>query len=228
MTTASTRIWTFATVVIVIVVVALGWFLGAAPKLAEASRLDAERASIELQNEATRITNAQLEQDFSSISRLRTEIDELRERFPFTVEYDNAIEELLAGIVGESLSLNSVVVAAPVPDSPDTIIDENGQVAAGTLLRVPITINVGGDFFQALALIDRLQLSERFGIVVTADYVDGRDEAERATVINLVLFVVSNSPVSVVAGDAPAGSDGGPTPTPGVEPTTEPEDETDQ
>ncbi|UYN83285.1 MAG: hypothetical protein KIT89_11375 [Microcella sp.] len=228
MTTASTRIWTFATVIVVIVVIALGWFLGVSPKLAEAARLDAERAAIELQNEATRVVNAQLEQDFRSINSLRTQIDELRDRFPSAVEYDNAIEELLAGIVGESLSLQSVVLAAPVADSPDAIVDENGQVAAGTLVRVPITITVKGDFNRALGLINRMQLSERFGIVVTADYVDGRDEEERTTVINLVIFVVTDSPVSLRDGNDPSESDGEPVPSPSASPTAEPDDETDQ
>jgi len=51
---ASTRVWSFATVLLIIVVVALGWFLGISPKLAEAARFDSDRLAVQAQNEVTR------------------------------------------------------------------------------------------------------------------------------------------------------------------------------
>jgi len=58
---ASTRVWSFATVLLIIVVVALGWFLGISPKLAEAARFDSDRLAVQAQNEVTRAAIAQLE-----------------------------------------------------------------------------------------------------------------------------------------------------------------------
>ena len=219
MTTAATRIWTFAAVIIVIIVVALGWFLGAAPKLAEAARFDEERRSTEAQNDATRVVIAQLEEDFSQIETLRAELDELRGQFPSMPEYYDLIEEILGAIAARALRIESIVVADPVPDSPDTIVDENGQVAAGTLMRIPVSINVGGDFLEALQLIEELQLSDRFGIVLSADYVEGRS-AERATVIQLVLLVLTDAPVALDT--PPTEGEPQPEPSPSEEPSESP------
>lgn len=222
MTTAATRIWTFAAVIIVIVVIALGWFLGAAPKLAEAARFDEERRSTEAQNDAARVIIAQLEADFAQIDVLKAELEELRGQFPSMPEYDDAIEELLDGIDRESVGIESIVVAAPAPDSPDAVIDESGQVAAGTLMRIPITINIRGEFPQALRLIERMQLSDRFSIVLSADYVEGRSD-DRATVIQLVLLVLTDAPVALDV--PPTEGEPQPEPTPSDEPSESPDPE---
>jgi hypothetical protein len=182
--------------------------------LAEAARLEAERQNTLAQNDAARVVIAQLESDFAQIDSLRAELAELRSQFPSMPEYDDAIEETLAAIAAQSLRIESIVVADPVPDSPDTVVDENGQVAAGTLMRIPVNINVKGDFLEALQLIERLQLSDRFSIVLSADYVEGRDEEERATVIQLVLLVLTDAPVALDA-QAPEGE-------PALNPSEEP------
>ena len=77
MTTASTRIWTFATVFVIIIVIALGWFVGISPKLADAARFDADRQAVVIQNDAA---------------------------------YDNAIEEMLNGMLASGLTLQNVAI----------------------------------------------------------------------------------------------------------------------
>jgi len=56
MNTAATRIWTFATVIAIILIVALGWFLGASPLLTQAASANAERLAVEAQNAQARAT----------------------------------------------------------------------------------------------------------------------------------------------------------------------------
>ena len=129
MNSASTRIWSFATVLLIIVVVALGWFLGIAPKLAEAARFDSDRLAVQAQNEVTRAAIAQLEADFERIDELRSELALLRAEFPTQAEYDDAVQEFITSLLAEDLVLQNLQINEPSPTSaavlgPDEVAPE--------------------------------------------------------------------------------------------------------
>ncbi len=201
MTTASTRIWTFATVIMMIVVIALGWFLGISPKLADAARFDADRQSVILQNDLARATIAQLQADFDNIDELRLELDELRAEFPTEAAYDTAVEELLTRLLAAELTLRNLAINEPAPTTPlvlgedtappPTEVDGEGLLPEGSLLGVTASVTVIGPLDAILRYMQALQESQRFAIVSNGAYTaePGGDTGEMT--FSLIIYVVS-------------------------------------
>lgn len=228
MNTASSRIWTFATVIAMILVVALGWFLGMSPKLAEAARFDTERQSVAAQNDIARATIAQLEADFENIDELREQIAELRAEFPTDAAYDTAVEELLAGLITAGLTLQTVTINEPAPTSATTLadgetppepeIDGDGVLPSGSLLRISVSVTVNGSLGSSFAFIEALQKSPRFSIVSRGDFSEGAAESGGRTTFDLILYAVSGEDLLAVAPTEPA-----PEQTAAPEPSASPE-----
>jgi hypothetical protein len=225
------RVWSFATVLIIVIVVALGWFLGVSPKLAEAARFDSERLAVQGQNEVTRALIAQLEADFENIDELRDELALLRAQFPTQAEYDSAVEEFVTAVLTQGLILQNLQINEPSPTSasvlgpdevaPEPEIDGEGVLPSGSLLLVSTSVTVFGPLDATLAFIDALQRSPRFGIVPTWTF-NAEGGAGGETTITLHIYVVSGQdlvdvdPVESVEPSTDPSSEATP------EPTTEP------
>lgn len=224
MSTASIRIWTFATIFVMIIVVALGWFLGASPKLADAARFDAERRSVEAQNEVARATIAALQADFEQIDELREELDLLRDEFPTDAEYDSAIEELLTGLLSRGLILQNIAINEPAPttaatleegaEPPEPEIDGDGILPTGSLLRITVSVTVTGPLTSVLSYIDALQQSPRFSVIPLADFSDGASETGGTTTFQLIMYAVTGDDLPEFEPTEPE-----PEPSPTPEPT---------
>lgn len=199
MTTASTRIWTFATVIVIIIVIALGWFLGISPKLADAARFDADRRSVVAQNDLARATLAQLQADFEQLDELLLELEELRAEFPTDAAYDDAVEELLRELIAAGLTLQNVALNEPAPTTPLVLdegveppapeVDGEGLLPAGSLLRVSVSVTVNGTLPAILTYIEALQQSARFAIISTGDFTSA--ETGGAMTFSMIMYVVS-------------------------------------
>lgn len=213
MTSAATRIWTFASSIFMILVVALGWFLGASPKLAEAARFDLERTSVLAQNDLARITIAQLEADSEQLEDLREQLQQLRAEFPTQAEYDAATEEFIVSLLGAGLELQSIsinepsaVSAAAAPDDEQgaTESEVSGVLPPGSLLEIAVTVTVAGDLRAALSFIETLQVSPRFSIVPSGDFSQGSNLEARAMTFQLTMYAVTAA--SEDGANNPAGS----------------------
>jgi len=225
MTAASTRIWTFATVIIMIAVVALGWFLGISPKLADAARFEAERQSVQAQNDLARAVIAQLQADFENLDELLLELADLREEFPTDAQYDVAVEELLTSLLTVGLGLQNIAINEPAPTTavvleedappPVTEVDGDGILPAGSLLRVPVGVTVTGPLSSILAYIDALQKSPRFSIVTQGDYTVLDGETGSIT-FSLIMYVVSGDDLIAVLPEAEPAPEPTATPDPGA------------
>ena len=244
MNAATSRIWTLATVFVMILVVALGWFLGISPKLADAARFDAERVSVEAQNNVARATIAQLEADFENIDELREQIEELRQEFPTDAAYDTAVEELLTSLLAAGLTLQNVGINEPAPTTAATLaegeappapeIDGDGVLPTGSLLRISVSVTVSGPLASTLAFIEALQTSPRFSIVARGDFSEGAGENGARTTFDLILYAVSGDELPAVdptepepepeetAAPAPSGSPEPGTVDPSATPTPQP------
>jgi hypothetical protein len=223
MTTATTRIWTFATVLIMIAVIALGWFLGISPRLADAARFEVERRSVEAQNDVARAAIAQLQSDFENIDELLMELEGLREEFPTAAQYDDAIEELLTRLLSAGLGLQNIGVSEPAPTTPLVLqlgeeppppeIDGEGILPAGSLLSVPVLVTVTGPLSSILEYIDALQQSPRFSIVTRGDYASTGGDTGTIT-FSMVMYVVSGDDLVNPSPEPEPEPEPEPTPTP--------------
>lgn len=195
MTGARARVWTFAAVIVIIATVALGWFLGISPKLAEATRFETDRIAVAAQNQASLLTLEQLRQDFDRIDEYQSELEALQEEFPESTEYDEIVQAALTASTDLGLEVQSFTVNEPRSASSEVLPDQFGQVPEGTLLVAEVTLDVKGDVRTALELAERLRTSVRFTLVTGVQHLDGRTADERSTVLNLQYFMISGVPV---------------------------------
>ncbi len=206
MNTAATRIWTFATVIAIILIVALGWFLGAAPLLAQAASANLERIAVEAQNTQARATLAELERDAARLAELRGEVAALETEFPPGPDYAGVIDELLRELAPASVVLESVSLTEPLPADPEFEASEEGTLPRGTLLSLSVTVQVAGTLDDALAYADAIQRSPRFAIVSAANFSTASGEVEADTVgstsLTLTLYVITGE--SRAAGEEPS------------------------
>lgn len=79
-----TKIWILASSIVMIGILALGWFVGIDPQLQAKAATDEQRASVEAQNDATELAIGRLKGDFENIDALRTELAGLRSSVPAT------------------------------------------------------------------------------------------------------------------------------------------------
>lgn len=228
MNSASTRVWTFAAALIMILVVALGWFLGISPKLAEAARLDAERLAVQGQNELARATIAALEADFERIDELKEELAVLRAEFPTQAAYDDAVEQFVTSLLAEGLVLQNLAINEPSPSTaevldpavpaPEPEIDGSGVLPTGSLLLVSVSVTVQGALSSTLSFVNALQTSERFAVLPTFVYDASSANGLGQTTITLNIYVISGEDLVDVEPVEPAPTEPEPsaTPTPGA------------
>ena len=77
-----TKIWILASSIVMVGILALGWFVGIDPQLQAKAATDEQRVSVEAQNEATQLAIGRLKGDFENIEALRTELAGLRTSIP--------------------------------------------------------------------------------------------------------------------------------------------------
>lgn len=139
----SNRILAAIAVVASASIVALGWFLGIAPRLADAASAEADRQSVVAQNAVLELQLVQLRDEFERIEELRDEVTELRASIPADADYDGFVAELnaLSASTGAGLSRLSIgdaswystaVAEAAPADGAETVSPEGvAQGVAG-------------------------------------------------------------------------------------------------
>lgn len=125
------RVIVFAAVIASVAIVALGWFLGVAPRLADAATAEAERQSVVSQNEGLEVQLAQLQKEFEQIDELRAEVGELRASIPATADYAGFVSELngLAASTGVGVARLSVGDASWYPSAQAPTAETDGPTA---------------------------------------------------------------------------------------------------
>lgn len=191
------RIWIIGTVIVMVAVVLLGWFLGAAPRLEEAGTNAAQLQAATVQNQAHEATLAGLKKDFKNIKEFRKELEELQEQVPSSARLSRFIGSLreleaASGVVLTKFAsadpepfvyLESVPVAPVVVETPvegeaatETPVPTEpagpGPKLVQTLLptefvAIQVDLEVLGSQEQIFAFVDALQSAKRRYLVTS-------------------------------------------------------------
>lgn len=132
------RIWVIGAVFIMVAILALGFFLGAAPRLDEVANNEIQRQSVAQQNQVHEATLAGLKKDFENIAEYTAELAELQKAIPSNNDLSTFIGELKvledkSGVTltnfGSSDALPFVLdLGAPVPaEAPAAEGDAEGE-----------------------------------------------------------------------------------------------------
>ncbi len=201
------RVWIVGSVIAIVVVLALGWLLGASPLLQAAALADSDRASVQAQNNVQEAVLAQLRAKHDRIGQLEAELAELRQAVPSEVQIEDFID-LVDKITTEAGGkIETITVAEPLPygadgagTDPATSTSADAETAEGTTpaneagpVAVPVTppaatasvysvfvrITVFADPLQATLIADELQKSSRYYLMSGMTF-NGADSVEEA------------------------------------------------
>jgi hypothetical protein len=118
------------TAVLVIVILALGYVLGIAPKLAEAGASALQVQQAQGQNQAQQATLTQLEGQYKNIGALRAKLASLQLSVPSTADGEDFVTEINSAMKTSQTTLDTITLAEPVPFA-------TGSTAASTTVTTP-------------------------------------------------------------------------------------------
>lgn len=180
-------------------VLALGWFLGVSPKLAEVSMADSERALVDAQNLGYQTQLVQLAADFERIGELQTAFDPLAKAIPSGAGLEDFLDGLNAAAGATGVAITGVTAAEAAPP-----VAADGTVSATGPLVIPITISVSGPMGSMIAFTDAVQNSARL-TMVSGLQATAQGESSSGTLTG-ALYVIPTEPLTqATAGTQPQG-----------------------
>jgi Tfp pilus assembly protein PilO len=171
-------------------VLALGWFLGISPKLAEATASDSERQLVDTQNASYEAQLVQLASDFDRKAELQAELDKLAVAIPA----DNGLEDLLDILNGAAGATGVVIDSFTAGEAAPPVLADDGSVDANAPLLIPITVAVSGPFDGIVAFGELVQTAPRLTIVSALTATRGTDK-DTGTLTGAV-YVIPTEPLT--------------------------------
>jgi Tfp pilus assembly protein PilO len=110
--------WTVGAVLVMVALIAGGWFLGVQPQVAAAAAADQARATTDATNATAESLLASLKKDYSDLDPLKTKLAALEESVPSQADMSSFVSEInsLAGAHG--VTVNTITVADATPYTP--------------------------------------------------------------------------------------------------------------
>ncbi|PZQ90468.1 MAG: hypothetical protein DI534_04485 [Leifsonia xyli] len=127
-----TQVWGLITVVVVIGVLAAGWFLGVSPQLTAQAQADSQRAAAVAQNQGIETTIADLKKKKADLASYEKRSAEIEKIIPSGIDgaaFIQTINDLASstGVVVEQISLNDVVPYTPPAAAPDAAATDGSK-----------------------------------------------------------------------------------------------------
>ncbi len=198
------RIWLLAFALGTIGVLALGWFVGISPRLAETAAADEQREQVELTNAQYERQLAQLKKDAEGIDGLRAELAELGLKFPAQPGDEDLLSALEAYATGSGVVLNAVtwsdgrLVSAEAAngDAPSS-----GLAPDGALVALPVVVDFTGSYAASQEFIRKVQeVSARHILVAGFSYTVSETGVDNYRVsLSLILFMIVDSEANAPA-----------------------------
>lgn len=125
------RIISLASILVMLLIPVIGWFLVAQPQLAAASGADEQRVAMQEQIDASSAAVAQLKTDSERLPELNAELDELRTSIPAGVDPSGYIDGIDALARVNAVTITSLTVSDPIAYTPATPpVDPNATAPA--------------------------------------------------------------------------------------------------
>jgi hypothetical protein len=115
------RLWLIGTALAVIVILVAGYFLGVAPKLAQAGASALQVQQAQGQNQAQQATLDQLEGQYKNIGTLRAKLAALQLSVPSNADGEDFLTEINTAMKTSQTTLDSITLAEPVPFATGSI-----------------------------------------------------------------------------------------------------------
>ena len=187
------RIWIMVSALLSIGILALGWFIGIAPKLNEMSAANDQRETVEAQNQLHELRLATLKADFERIDELREELAAIHVQLPPGDDLSTFVGLLdqLETASGATITQISVADAMPYIAAPQAI-KTSERVTRTNFIVIPVTMAIKGTRAQVLNFVSTLQFGEEQRLYLVQNFTlaqEGTQETESGYTGNLQGYV---------------------------------------
>jgi hypothetical protein len=199
--------WSIGAALICIALLAATWFLLISPRRAEASDVRGQVVQSDVQAATLRSKIAALKIQFADLPKQRAELKAIRLQLPPGAQMPDFVRTLQDLAADSGVSLDSITPAAPVVVSAAGAVTPptGSNPPIGTLVGIPTSLVVSGDYFEAALFVKKLQTTIRRSYLITGfSAVPGPDAITTATptatptAVSTVTPTVVATPTTVV------------------------------
>lgn len=180
-----TRKWSLLAAVLVLAVLAAGWFLLIAPKRTEAAGLREQTASQVDANARLLQQLAVLKAQQAELPQQRAKLAVMRTQIPDNPALPRLIRDLTTAGRKVGVTIDTMAPAVPVPAVAPVGAPAAAPAApaAAALYQVPLTLNVTGSYFELEQFVNKLEGLKRSFLVTgfTLSEASGSGSAEAPT-----------------------------------------------
>lgn len=154
-----TRKWSLLATVLVLAILAAGWFLLVAPKRTEAAALREQTVSQQDANARLLQQLAVLKAQQAELPQQRAKLAVMRTQIPDNPALPRLVRDLTAAGRKVGVSIDTMAPAVPVPvvAPVGTPAAASAEPTAPTLYQVPLTLNVTGSYFELEQFVNKLE-----------------------------------------------------------------------
>lgn len=204
------RLWVIGAGVVAVVLIALGWFLGVSPRLAEAAASDADRVAVEAVNAGYEQTLVELRELSANLPAIQADLDDIRVEIPDEPDLASYLGQLNDLAQAAGVSLNEFTAETPFFVTGEAV----DALGITDLVAVPVRVSALGPTEGLSAFLSEVQFGPRL-VLVTA-FTMGDDEETGRVSFDGFIFVLPEEGAALPSVDEGAveGADPGATPTP--------------
>ncbi len=195
-----TRVWGLITVVVVIALVAGGYFVGVSPLLQQRAQAETARQAAADQNRLLEAEISRLEKASKDLDKYQELVTDFEQLVPTSVQSQRFIRTLDALAAANGVTITRIGIdnfipyqapvadpsvevneAAPPPYSDSRITDENFVI-------VPFSLTVEGGWLESMNFVRQLQLGDRLVLLTKID--QSIKDASYSTEISAYMYVL--------------------------------------
>ncbi len=195
---SSTRYWTIGGVLVIVVVLVLGFFLGVQPQLQAAAVSQRDLADVEAQNQLQRVELEALKQQFELLPEITAELEELRLSIAATASIDTFTTQLSSQLAATGVTLVNFTVSNGAPFVPAQQLQAlvAPGVNASNFVTIPFQLSAVGPRDGIIAFIAGLQNGRRLALVDQFTMLSSGDAGAIAVDLSGLLYVLLDEPIA--------------------------------
>ena len=166
--------WIAGTCAACVAVTAASWFLLISPRRSHAAQLRDQTQSVASANDTLRLQIAQLKAQFADLPKQKAELVTVQQQLPPNAAMPTLVRSLNGIADSTGVNLDSVTPGTAVYASASGSANgaagaagASGSAAAGSLIALPVSVAVTGDYFAATLFMKQLQTKMRRAFLVT-------------------------------------------------------------
>jgi Tfp pilus assembly protein PilO len=152
--------WSIGAALLCIALLAASWFLLISPRRADATTIRGQAVTADAQAASLQQTITELKAEFADLPKQKTKLKAIKQQLPPKADIPAFVRQLQSLAAQAGVSLQSIVPGQPalaVAAGATTTTTTSTASGPGSLVTIPLTLEVSGDYFEASLFVKNLQ-----------------------------------------------------------------------